>query len=76
MDSIFLQSDGASTKVSAVHKRYKVRCYTGLHSDTEASLTIYTATNSWYCHGCQSSGDAGNVKDGSYVRQRRRLTVS
>jgi Bifunctional DNA primase/polymerase, N-terminal len=56
--------------------RYKVRCYTGLHSDTEPSLTIYTATNSWYCHGCLSSGDAGNVKDGSYVRQGRRATVS
>jgi hypothetical protein len=57
-------------------KRYKARCYTGLHGDTEPSLTIYTATNSWYCHGCQSSGDAGNVKDGSYVRQGRRATVS
>ena len=56
--------------------RYKVCCYTGLHNDSEASLTIYTATNSWYCHGCQSSGDAGNVKDGSYVRLRKRESAT
>jgi len=56
--------------------RFKARCYTGLHNDSDWSLTIYPTSNDWYCFGCQAYGDAGNVKDGSYVRQGKRWTTA
>ncbi len=44
---IYLESSG---------DKYKGVCV--LHMDSDPSLLVYPATNTWYCFGCKRGGDA------------------
>jgi DNA primase len=38
--------------------KWVARCPLPEHEDKTPSFTVYTETNSWYCHGCHRGGDA------------------
>ena len=48
-------------RLNIVDRKRQVHCPYPDHADENASFTIYPRTQTWYCFGCNRSGDATNL---------------